>query len=81
MVDAGIEDGDTVVVENNLYAEKNDIVVAMDDEGANTLKRFKGSRKGKAVLAYENNDRYPGKEILLDKMRIQGIARFVIKKL
>lgn len=81
MVDAGIEDGDTVVVENNLYAEKNDIVVAMDDEGANTLKRYKGSRKGKAVLAYENNDRYPEKEILLDKMRIQGIARFVIKKL
>ena len=81
MVDAGIEDGDTVVVENNPYAEKNDIVVAMDDEGANTLKRYKGSRKGKAVLAYENIDKYPDKEILLDKMRIQGIARFVIKKL
>lgn len=81
MVDAGIEDGDTVVVENKQYAEKNDIVVAMDDEGANTLKRYKGCRKGKAVLAYENIDKYPGEEILLDKMRIQGIARFVIKKL
>lgn len=82
MVDAGIDEGDTVVVENRQYPEKNDIVVAMDEEGANTLKRYKGTNKnGQARLAYENEDRYPGKEILLDSMRIQGIARFVIKKL
>ena len=82
MVDAGIDEGDTVVVENRQCPEKNDIVVAMDEEGANTLKRYKGTnKKGQARLAYENEDRYPGKEILLDSMRIQGIARFVIKKL
>ena len=82
MVDAGIEDGDTVVVENRQFPEKDDIVVAMDEEGANTLKRYKGAnKKGQARLAYENVERYPGKEILLDSMRIQGIARFVIKKL
>ena len=39
------------------------------------------NKKGQARLAYENKERYPGKEILLDRMRIQGIARFVIKKL
>ncbi|MBQ6171468.1 MAG: repressor LexA [Clostridia bacterium] len=82
MVDAGIDEGDTVVVENRQYPEKNDIVVAMDEEGSNTLKRYKGTnKKGQARLAYENKERYPGKEILLDSMRIQGIARFVIKKL
>ena len=82
MVDAGIDEGDTVVVENRQYPEKHDIVVAMDEEGANTLKRYKGTnKKGQARLAYENEERYPGKEILLDSMRIQGIARFVIKKL
>jgi repressor LexA len=82
MVDAGIDEGDTVVVENIQFPEKNDIVVAMDDEGANTLKRYKGSnKKGQARLAYENEERYPGKELLLDSMRIQGIAKFVIKKL
>ncbi len=81
MTDAGIDDGDTVVVENKQYAEKNDIVVATDDDGANTLKRYVGTSKGKAVLNYENAEKYPGKQILLDKMRIQGIARFVIKKL
>ena len=82
MTDAGIDDGDTVVVENRQYPEKNDIVVAMDEEGANTLKRYRGvNKKGQAVLAYENDEDYPGKVILLDSMRIQGIARFVIKKL
>ncbi len=82
MDDAGIEHGDYVVVENTNFPEKNDIVVAMDEEGANTLKRFKGSnKKGQARLAYENESKYPGKEILLDQMRIQGVARFVIKKL
>ncbi len=82
MVDAGIDEGDTVVVENRQYPEKNDIVVAMDEEGSNTLKRYKGTnKKGQARLAYENKERYPGKEIPLDSMRIQGIARFVIKKL
>ena len=82
MADAGIDDGDTVVVENRQFPEVNDIVVAMDDEGANTLKRYKGvNANGQARLAYENAENYPGREILLDSMRIQGIAKFVIKKL
>ena len=82
MDDAGIEQGDYVVVENSQSPRKNDIVVAIDEEGANTLKRFKGAnKKGQARLAYENEKEYPGKELLLDQMRIQGIARFVIKKL
>ena len=54
----------------------------MDEEGANTLKRYKGTNeKGQATLAFENERKYKGKEIHLDQMRIQGIARFVIKKL
>lgn len=82
MEDAGIEEGDIVVVENRQYPEKNEIVVAMDEDGANTLKRYKGmTEKGQAKLAFENERKYKGKEIHLDQMRIQGIARFVIKKL
>ena len=82
MEDAGIAEGDYVVVENTVDHQKNDIVVAMDEDGANTLKRYKGKDKsGKARLAYENESVYPGKEIKLDQMRIQGVARFVIKKL
>ena len=82
MEDAGIEDGDLVVIENNQYPQKNDIVVALDDENANTLKRYKGSNaNGQAILAYENEEKYPGKEIVLDQMSIQGVARFIIKRI
>ena len=83
MIDAGIDEGDYVVVENRQNAEKEDIVVALDEEGANTLKRFKGIEKktGEAILAFENQETYPGKTLKMDKMRIQGVARFVIKKL
>ena len=83
MIDAGIDEGDYVVVENRQNAEKEDIVVALDEEGANTLKRFKGIEKktGEAILAFENQEAYPGRTLKMDKMRIQGVARFVIKKL
>lgn len=81
MEDAGIDEGDYVVVENVREPSRNDIVVAMDEDGENTLKRYKGSDKeGRARLAYENESAYPGREILLDRMSIQGVARFVIKK-
>ena len=82
MVDAGIDEGDFIVVENTPVAAKNDIVVAMDDDNQNTLKRYKGLNKdGKAVLAYENDNQYPNEKLIIDKMRIQGIARFVIKRI
>ena len=82
MVDAGIDEGDFIVVENTPVATKNDIVVAMDDDNQNTLKRYKGLNKdGRAVLAYENDNQYPNEKLIIDKMRIQGIARFVIKRI
>ena len=81
MEDAGIDEGDYVVVENVREPARNDIVVSMDGDGENTLKRYKGpDKEGRARLAYENESAYPGREILLDRMSIQGVARFVIKK-
>ena len=42
MVDAGIEEGDLLVIERNCPASKGDIVVALDSEQQNTLKRYVG---------------------------------------
>ena len=42
MVDAGIEDGDLVLIELCHEASAGDIVVALDPDGENTLKRYKG---------------------------------------
>ena len=52
MIDAGIHDGDTVVVEKRASANVGDIVVAIIDNEF-TLKRF-GREKGRVVLRPEN---------------------------
>ena len=65
MVDAGIDEGDHIVIERNCPVGIGDIVVALDDKGENTLKRYKGfdKQKGFYVLAYENKAKYSGKGI------------------
>ena len=52
MIDAGIHDGDTVVVEKRFSAEVGDIVVAVIDNEF-TLKRY-SREKGRVVLRPEN---------------------------
>lgn len=42
MVDAGIAEGDLLVIERNCPASEGDIVVALDQEQQNTLKRYVG---------------------------------------
>jgi repressor LexA len=52
MIDAGIMDGDKIIVRRQHTAENGEIVVAMVDESA-TVKRF-FRRKGQIVLHPEN---------------------------
>ena len=81
MVDAGIEDGDLVLIELCHEASAGDIVVALDPDGENTLKRYKGKERGEYLLAYMNEAQYPGKVIRVRSFAVQGIARHVIKTL
>jgi len=46
MIEAGIMDGDTAIIEFRETANDGDIVVALIDETETTLKRFKRSNKG-----------------------------------
>lgn len=77
MKDAGIEDGDAVIVRSQQNAEPGNIVVAIDDENKNTLKRllFNGSR----FYLHPENEKYP--DLFLPEIRIQGVAIKVIKDL
>lgn len=60
MEDAGISEGDLVVILKQPTAEVGDIVVALDDQNQNTLKRFGGfDEDNKVVLEYMNEDVYP----------------------
>ena len=82
MEDAGIEDGDMVVIRIQPTARIGDIVVALDDENRNTLKRLGGfDENGSVVLEYMNQEVYPGKTILVRELVVQGVAEHVIKRL
>ena len=82
MTDAGINEGDYVVIRRQEDAEKGDIVVALDGLGENTLKKYTGfDEEGYAVLEYMNRKVYGIRKIRVKKLIVQGVAKHVIKAL
>ena len=82
MTDVGIDEGDMVVIRKQQTADIGNIVVALDDENCNTLKRFGGfDDEGNAILEYMNQEVYPDKTIIVKELIVQGVAEHVIKKL
>ena len=83
MVDAGISDGDLVLIRKQTECKPGDLIVALDENGENTLKRYQGTDEGsqKSILAYANEKVYPGKRILVDQLSLQGVAKHVIREL
>lgn len=81
MVDAGIAEGDLIVIRRQESAEVGDTVVALDEENENTLKIFGGvdEETGEAILRYANQKKYPGMEIRTKRLVVQGVAKHVIK--
>ena len=76
MIDAGIFQGDLVVVERDRQARPEDIVVAILD-GEFTLKRLK-RQKGKYYLQAEN-DAYPDM-YAMDELQSAGVVTSVIRR-
>jgi len=70
MIDAGINDGDIVVIREQSDAENGDIVVALIDEAEATLKRFR--RKGGMIALEAANPAYETRVLPDHKVRIQG---------
>ena len=83
MVDAGITEGDLILIKKQPTCEIGDVVVALDQDGQNTLKIYGGIDKenGMAILEYANEETYPGQRILVSKLVVQGVAQHVIKRL
>ena len=83
MVDAGIEEDDLIVIQIRHEADEGDIVVALDPDGQNTLKRYGGydEESGFYILEYMNEKRYPDKVEKVRSFVVQGVARHVIKTL
>ncbi len=70
MVDAGIQDGDTVVIERCETAENGTIVVALIDNNEVTLKRLR--RKGDSIALEPANQAHKTRIFGPDRVRIQG---------
>ena len=83
MEDEDICDGDLVLIRKQPDCEVGDIVVALDENGENTLKVYGGidKRTKKVILKYANEAVYPGKRILVGELTVQGVAKHVIKAL
>ncbi len=78
MINAGIYDGDILVVDRALEADNNKVVVANLD-GELTVKRL--SIKGTSVLLMPDNPKYDPIEIRpLSDFRIMGVVTFVIHR-
>ncbi len=70
MIDAGILDGDTVLIRRSDVAQNGDIVVALVDDEEATLKRLR--RKGDSIALEAANPAYETRIFGPDRVRIQG---------
>lgn len=70
MVDAGILDGDTVLIQRNETADTGDIVVALIDDEEATLKRFR--RRGASIALEPANAAYEVRILPPNRVKIQG---------
>ena len=71
MIEAGINDGDTVIVKKTSTANNGQIVVALIDDQEAMLKRIR--KKGKVVALESANKRYETKIFGPDRVKVQGV--------
>ena len=70
MIEAGINDGDTVIVKKATNAENGQIAVVLIDEQEATLKRIR--KKGNTIALEAANKNYDTKIYAANRIKIQG---------
>ena len=78
MIDAGILNGDTVVIKRQDNADTGDIVVALIDEEEATLKRLR--KRGASIALEAANPAYETRIFGPDRVRIQGKLISLLRK-
>ena len=71
MINAGINDGDTVIIKKTNIAENGKIVVALIDNHEATLKRYR--KKANAIALESANPAYETRIFGPDRIKIQGV--------
>ena len=70
MIDAGILDGDTVIIRKGDLAENGQIIVALVDEREVTLKRLR--RRGNSIALEPANPSHKAQILPADQVKVQG---------
>ena len=70
MIEAGINDGDVVVIRETNVADNGDIVVALVEDHEATLKRF--MRRGNSIALEAANPAYETRVYGQDQVKVQG---------
>jgi len=78
MIDAGILDGDTVIIRKGETAENGQVIVALVDENEVTLKRLR--RRGNSVALEPANVRFETRIFPADRVKIQGRLVALLRK-
>ncbi|MDK3072470.1 transcriptional repressor LexA [Sedimentitalea sp. JM2-8] len=77
MIDAGINDGDVVIIRETSTADNGDIVVALVEDHEATLKRF--MRRGTSIALEAANPAYETRVLPSDKVKVQGVLVGLIR--
>ncbi len=82
MINAGIDDGDLVLIRKQSTAKRGDIIACLYDSSLTTLKRY-DPQDGVTYLVPENDTMQPMeiRGAKREKLMIQGVATMVIKSL
>jgi repressor LexA len=78
MIEAGILDGDTVIIRKGETAETGQIIVALIDENEVTLKRLR--RRGNSIALEPANARYETRLLPPDRVKVQGRLVALLRK-
>ena len=78
MIEAGISEGDTVIVKKTDTADNGQIVVALIDNHEAMLKRIR--RKGKTIALESANRNYETKIFGPDRVKVQGVLVSLYRK-
>jgi repressor LexA len=78
MIDAGIHDGDLVIIRKSTTAANGDIVVALVDQEEATLKRLR--KKGDTIALEAANEAYETRIFGPDRVDVQGVLVGLIRR-
>ena len=83
MINAGIDDGDLVIIRKQEHAEPGQIVVALINNEDATLKRYRPRGNGQYIDLVPENDKFKVRTVDLscETLVIQGVAVKVLKDL